>query len=120
MSKLLDALDAALDAFQAAGATADDTDPPGSDPREFSTVSLGATVTPAVAPLEPAENCGFSTGATGATANHKIQNPEAHVSDKTDASLHRSSGIARTYPFQVALVAPVATIRRLVYVKRMT
>src|SRR4051812_44252269 len=73
MSRPLDALDAALDAFQATGATTEDADPPGSDPQESVTVPLGATVAPAVAPLEPTGNCSFSTRATGATTNHDIQ-----------------------------------------------
>jgi site-specific DNA-methyltransferase (adenine-specific) len=107
MSKLLDALDAALDAFQATDPTTDETEPPGLDPQTSSTVPLGATVTPAVAPLNPPENCLFSTGATRATSNHKIQKPEAHASNKTDVSLHRKTGDARSCPFKVAPVAPV-------------
>jgi hypothetical protein len=107
MSRLLDALDAALDAFQTAGATADGADPPGSDPRESAAVPLEPPVAPAVAPLEPAENHGFSTGATGATANHKIKDPEAHASDKADVLLHREPGVARSLSSQVAPVALV-------------
>jgi hypothetical protein len=100
MSKLLDTLDAALDAFQAAGPTTDETNLSGLDPQTSFTVPLGATVAPAVAPLKAAENRPFSTGATRATANHKIQDQEAHASNKTDVLLHREAGVARSYLFR--------------------
>jgi hypothetical protein len=107
MSKLLDALDTVLDAFQAAGVTVDDSDPLGSGPQESFTVPLGATRAPTVAPPKASENRDYSTRATGATSNFRIQKPRARASDKTDVSLHRKAEVARSYPFKVAPMAPV-------------
>jgi hypothetical protein len=95
MSKFLDALDAALGAFQAAGITDDGAGPLGSDPQESVTVPLGATMAPTVAPLESAENRRFSTRATGATANHDIQPWEIRTNENCEKEIKGAGTRAR-------------------------
>ena len=103
-----DALDAALASFRAARAAernvSDDEPAPSAKSHQKPPVAME------VATLKAAENRHFSTEATKATSNHKIQVSKANPSEKKrrkDDSLSCEAGVARSLSSQVALVALV-------------
>jgi hypothetical protein len=100
-----DALDAALVSFRAARAAERDISNDELAPSAKSHQKPPVAIE--VATLKAAENRHYSTEATKATSNHKIQKPEVHASNKTDVSLHREARVARSLSSQVALVALV-------------